>query len=381
MAALSGAAAARGAQGGKKLRYGVVGSGNRSRGNHFPILRDYVSEVEIHAICDITPENLAQGLTLCPGAKGYSDYREMLAQESNLDAVLVVVPNYMHAEITIAALNAGKHVLVEKPMALSLADADRMIEAARRNKRMLQVGQQMRYSQAYARMRELIGQGVIGDLSYVFASLFRGDWNPASWKYTDQVTGQKTNWRFLTKTAGSSLLEDGIHELDVIHWLVDSNPVRIQATGGNKVFLNRETIDHAGLLVEFANGCQLTFGYTVFSPRLPEARGLRLIGSKAEMRLEGTRESPVIVIHPFQGQPTHIPADTERPEPVAGASKPHLPDPDTYREHKAFAGSIREGTPVFADGQVGKDAIHISLAAERSLRQGRIFDWQNEAAI
>jgi predicted dehydrogenase len=381
MAAFSGAAAARGAEAGKKLRYGVAGSGNRSRGNHFPILRDYVPEVEISAICDITPENLAQGLTLCPGAKGYSDYREMLAKESDLDAVLVVVPNYMHTEITIAALNAGKHVLVEKPMALSLADADLMIEAARRNKRMLQVGQQMRYSQAYARMRKLIGQGEIGDLSYVFASLFRGDWNPASWKYTDPVTGQKNNWRFLTKTAGSSLLEDGIHELDVIHWLVDSNPVRIQATGGNKVLLNRETIDHAGLLVEFANGCQLTFGYTVFSPRVSEARGLRLIGSKAEMRLEGTRESPVIVIHPFQGQPTQIPVAAERPEPVAGASKPHLPDPDTYREHKAFARSIAEGTPVFADGNVGKDAIHISLAAERSLRKGRIYDWQNVAEI
>lgn len=381
MAALSGAAMARGAETGKKLRYGVVGSGNRSRGNHLPILRDYVPEVEIAAICDITPESLAQGLTLCPGAKGYSDYREMLAQETNLDAVLVVVPSYVHAEITIAALNAGKHVLVEKPMALSLADADRMTEAASRNKRVLQVGQQMRYSQAYAKMRELIQQGEIGDLSYVFGSLFRGDWNPASWKYTDPATGKKINWRFLTKTAGSSLLEDGIHELDVIHWLVDSDPVRIQATGGNKVLLNRETIDHAGLLVEFQNGSQLTFGYTVFSRGLPEARVMRLIGSKAEMQLEGTRDAQVIVIHPFQGQPTRIPVRIEKPEPVAGAARPRTPDVDTYREHKAFAHSIMEGTPVFASAQVGKDAIHISLAAERSLRKNRIFEWQNEAEI
>src|SRR5205823_14265139 len=97
-------------------------------------------------------------------------------------------------------------------MALRLADADRMIDAAKRKNRVLQVGQQSRYSEAYGRMHELIGQGAIGDLHYIFGSLFRGDWFAGSWKYTDPVTGKKTNWRLLTKTAGSALLEDGIHE-------------------------------------------------------------------------------------------------------------------------------------------------------------------------
>src|SRR5437764_10296525 len=128
-----------------------------------------------------------------------------------------------------------------------------MIDAARRNNRVLQVGQQSRYSEAYARMHELIGQGAIGDLSYVFGSLFRGDWFAGSWKYTDPATGKQTNWRLLTKTAGSALLEDGIHELDVIHWLASSDPRRIQAQGGNKVLRDRETIDHAGLLIDFSN--------------------------------------------------------------------------------------------------------------------------------
>jgi len=384
MGALSTAAAARAAQpeSQRKVRYGIVGAGNRSRGVHLPILRGYMPEVEITAICDITPENLQHAIEFCPGAKGYSDYRRMLAEQQNLDAVLVVVPNFLYAEIAVAALAAGKHVYVEKPMALSLADADRMMQAAKQKDRALQVGQQFRYSEAHARMRELIDQGAIGDVSYVFASLFRGDWNPRSWKYTDPATGKSTNWRMLTNTAGSSLLEDGIHELDVIHWVVNSDPVRIQAQGGNKVLRDRETIDNAGLLVEFANGARLVFGYTVFTPRLPSARVLRVMGLKAEITVEGTRTQAEVVIRPFEGAETRIPVASERPVLTATSwDWRGSPDPHTYRAHRAFLRSVQSGAPVFADGKVGRDAIHISLAAERSLRTGQTFRWEDEAEL
>lgn len=382
MMALTAAAAAQGDTP-RKLRYGIVGAGNRARNAHFPIVRGYIEEAEIAAICDITPENLERALAYCPGAKGYADYHEMLAKEPDLDAVLVVIPNFRHAEVALAALEAGKHVLVEKPMALRLSDADRMIALAARKNRVLQVGQQYRYSPAFARMNGLVGQGAIGDLNYVFASLFRGDWFEGSWKYTDPATGKKTNWRLLTKTAGSSLLEDGIHELDVIHWLAGSQPVRVQAHGGNNVFRDRETIDNAGLLIEFANGQRVTFGYTVFTPDVEDARVLRLLGTKGEMALEGTHRTPEIVIRPFakHAQVTRIPIDDDAPRPIADLPKPASPDPDTYREHKAFARSILKGEPVVANGRVGRDAIHISLAAERSLRTNRIMEWNDEEGL
>ncbi|HEV2246722.1 MAG TPA: Gfo/Idh/MocA family oxidoreductase [Terriglobia bacterium] len=178
----------------RKFRYGIVGSGYRSRGAHLKILHDYVHEVEIVALCDITPENLKEGLQNCgPATVGYSDYRQMLAQHPELDAVVVVVPNYKHSEVAIAALEAGKHVLTEKPMASHLADADRMMRAADEHGKILQVGFQRRYSNSFQRMHDLIHQGMIGNVAYVFASLFRGDWNPRSWKYTDPKTGESTN--------------------------------------------------------------------------------------------------------------------------------------------------------------------------------------------
>jgi len=108
----------------KKLKYGVVGSGNRSRNYHLPMLRDYLPEIEVVALCDITPEALAEGLRICGGSTvGYSDYNRMLSEHPDLDAVIVIVPNFLHAGFTVQALEAGKHVLYEKPMAISGEDA------------------------------------------------------------------------------------------------------------------------------------------------------------------------------------------------------------------------------------------------------------------
>ena len=366
-----------------RLRYGVVGSGSRSRGAHLRILRDHIPEVEIAALCDITPENLRQGLAICgPATAGYSDHQGMLAEHPELDAVVVVVPNFKHAEVVLDALQAGKHVLTEKPMATHLADVDRMIAAAEERKRILQVGFQMRYLTSYQRMKDLIQQGAIGNIEYVFASIFRGDWNPRSWKYTDPKTGRKTIWRYLTLTCGSSLLEDGIHELDIIHWLVGTEPERIEAQGGNNVFRDRETVDHAGVLIQFSNGVKCTFAFSVFTPRVSEGRTMRFFGSKGEMYLERDEKQKFIVVRDYTGRAERVPVPyLQSPEEEFWKERGTRGDFDiaTYREHKAFIRSVTSGEPPFVNGKVGRDAAHISLAAERSLRTGNPVSWDDES--
>jgi predicted dehydrogenase len=365
-----------------KLKYGIVGAGNRSRNRHVPILRNYVPEVEIVALCDITPEALREGLEKCGGSTaGYSDYGRMLAEHPELDAVLVVVPNYLHADFTVQALEAGKHVLVEKPMATHLADADRMIEAARRKNRILQIGLQYRYSTAFHRMADLMRQGAIGNLEMVFAALFRDDWNPRSWKYTDPKTGEKTNWRFLTFTTGSSLLEDGIHDLDVIHWLVGADPVRIQAQGGNCVYKDRQTIDNAQLLVEFSNGARLTFAFSIFTAKVHEPEVRRFFGSEGEMYLERQDKGQNIVTRRYRGatERVFVPYRSAEEEQFWRDDQGNGDfDIETYRELKAFIQSMTTGANPFADGKVGRDAMHISLAAEYSLRGGGIILWDDQ---
>lgn len=390
--AASGAGLTAASEPAKKWRLGVIGSGARSRLSHLPILCQYFPEVEIVALCDITPENLQQGLRLCSGSTAaYSDYKRMLGEHPELDAVVICVPNYLHAEMALQALEAGKHVVTEKPMALHMADVERMIQTARRRKRILQVGFEMRYSTVFHRMGELVRQGAIGDMEYIFAALFRGDWNPHSWKYTDPVTKKRTNWRFLTFTAGSALLEDGIHELDVIQMLVSSEPKRIQAQGGNNVFRDRETIDNAGLLIEFANGVRCNFAFTLFTPGIPNPITLRLFGSQGEIALEREGKTQALIIRRNHAQAEHIPISSLQPEEVGtwkGEGARHYNtafeednEISTYRMYKDFLHSISSGEQPISDGKVGRDAVHIGLAAERSLRTGRPLSWDESQEV
>jgi predicted dehydrogenase len=370
----------------RQWKLGVVGSGARSRGSHLPILRDYFPEVEVVALCDIVPQNLQEGLKIYGKAvAGYSDYNKMLSEHPELDAVVVVVPNFLHAPITIAALEAGKHVLTEKPIATHVADATKMIETAKKQQRILEVGFEMRYSQLFHRMADLLRQGAIGNLELVFAALFRGDWNPKSWKYTDPQTGVSTNWRFLTYTAGCSLMEDGIHELDVIHWLVNAQPKRIQAQGGNNVYRDRETIDNAGLLIEFTNHVRCNFGFSLFTPGAQDGLVMRFYGSQGEMTFRREADAEYVILNPYHGKSESIKVPYFQPgeEEVWNdlmkrrRSNPMSNDNEisTYRVHREFLKSLETGAAPFADGEVGRDAIHIALGAEHSLRTSQPVTW------
>ena len=171
----------------------------------------------------------------------------MLAEEK-LDAVIVITPNFLHAEVTVAALSHGLHVLSEKPMATSVDDANRMIAAAQKNGKILQIGQQNRFNPVYQKMVQLVRDGRLGDVEFVAGNIYRGRLvrRQELEIHRSAMTNTATNWRFLTHTAGSSLMEDGIHEIDVLHWMINSRVTRIYASGGNNVLKGRETIDHAG---------------------------------------------------------------------------------------------------------------------------------------
>jgi predicted dehydrogenase len=388
--ALTGAEPARASAVPHRWKYGVVGTGARSRGSHLPLLRDYFPEVDVVALCDVTPENLEEGRKVYgKPVAGYNDYNKMLAEHPEMEAVLVVVPNFLHAPVTIAALEAGKHVLTEKPIATHIADATRMIDTAREQHRVLAVGFEMRYSLLFHRMADLLSQGAIGDIELVFAALFRGDWNPRSWKYTDPKNGVSTNWRFLTYTAGCSLMEDGIHELDVIHWLVNAQPKLIQAQGGNNIYRDRETIDNAGLLIEFSNQARCNFGFSLFTPGINDGLVMRFYGSTGEMTFEREADIQHVVIKPYRGKAESIEVPYyEANEERVWQNLMKNPHPDgmsndnqisTYRVHRDFLRSVQTGAPPLANGEIARDAIHIALAAEHSLRHGQIMPWDSAA--
>jgi predicted dehydrogenase len=125
----------------------------------------------------------------------------------------VVTPSFLRPEVSIAALLHGLNVLCEKTIVTRMEDANRMIAAAKEANKVLYIGFQKRFVPAHAKLHELAAAGEIGNIEFISANLFRGDWNPQSWKYTDLKTGVATNWRYLTRTEGSALLVDGIHEM------------------------------------------------------------------------------------------------------------------------------------------------------------------------
>ena len=262
-------------------KIGLIGLGNRSRA-HLDAWKT-MPGVEIAALCDLESAKIAKVNESIGGkAAAYTDYRELL-KDRNVQAVVIVAPNFLHHEMTLAALRAGKDVLVEKPVALNYKQAKEMLAEARRSGRIVAVGMQRRYAQPDLRIREIVESGRIGRVQWAAYAEFRGDWNPNSWKYTDG-TGARTNWRLLKKTAGSTELEMNIHSYAFLYSLIQSPFKRLTASGGNLHFKDRETRDASGLLAEFENGARVQHSLCLYAPGV--TRTCTIIGERGSIEIE-----------------------------------------------------------------------------------------------
>ncbi|MEH7012699.1 Gfo/Idh/MocA family oxidoreductase [Neobacillus niacini] len=154
-----------------------------------------------------------------------TDYKELLAR-TDVDAVAILSPDYLHEEHAIAALQAGKHVYCEKPLAITVEGCDRIIEQAEKSGKHLMVGFNMRYMSMYQTMKEIIDSGVIGDLKTVWVRHFVG--LGGYYYYHD--------WHGTTQNTTSLLLQKGSHDLDVIHWITGKYTKRVSAFGGLDYF-------------------------------------------------------------------------------------------------------------------------------------------------
>jgi predicted dehydrogenase len=358
----------------RPLRIAIVGTGHRGWA-HLAILKTLPKQYEVVALADPTPANLDRGASLAPGAKTYSDYHKLLAEQKDIDAVIVITPSFLHSEVTVAALNRGLPVLCEKPMATSVEEANRMIEASKKSGKLLYIGFQKRLVPVTAKMHELAAAGEIGNIEFVSGNLFRGDWNPESWKYTDPKTAVATNWRYLTFTEGSALLEDGIHELDTLNWIINNRIVRVTAAGGNNVFKQRETVDHAAVIVEYENGVKLSFDFSLFGNNAgPTSRRMVFLGSEGSMTPENGR---VAIRSRARNNVRYVDAVDNTPKEATANAIGSAQDPETYQQYLLFAQSVRNGKPPLVTPEDGKTAIKLVLLAERSLRTHRIMNWND----
>lgn len=228
-----------------KLKIGVIGCGSIAKKRH---LLEYASnkEVEIVAVCDIVEERADEFATKYK-AKAYTSYEDLLANPE-IDAVSVCTPNYLHTPISIAALNAGKHVLCEKPMATSKHDAEKMIEAAEAAGKKLMIAHNQRFVPAHQKARQLIEKGELGKI-YSFRTAF-GHGGPEGWS----VDGADS-WFFKKEEAFIGAMGDlGVHKTDLLRFLLGEEFVEVAAFVETSAKKNADVDDTAVCVLKTESG-------------------------------------------------------------------------------------------------------------------------------
>ena len=322
-----------------EVKVGLIGCGNMGSG-----LASACSKLEgatVVGVADPVAENagkLADELN----ARAFDDHRDLLAED--IDAVIVAVPNFRHAEVSIAAAESGKHVFCEKPMALTIDECDEMIQAAKANRVKLMVGHVLRYLPVFSKMKEIIDSGILGEPFSIYVSRLGG----GSW-------GNPQSWRMKAAMCGGMLYELNVHELDYMRYIcgdVDS----VSALMGNYMqFDTRDYEDTAHVMLKFRSGA---IG-TLMAGQCSSMGGYegKIHCRKGTMHFDNGRR--LVTYKAFSGEPVKLEAEDMKTEPGVG------------RELRYFVEAITEDKEPAVPGEEGRKVIEIVQAAYISAREGR----------
>ena len=194
-----------------KVRIGIIGCGGIANGKHMPSLKK-LPDVEMVAFCDIVEERAQKAAREygVEGAKVYTDYKELL-KDKTIDVVHVLTPNRQHSFITVDALEAGKHVMCEKPMAINSAEAKKMLDAAKRTGKKLTIGYQSRFRADSWYLKKCCEAGDLGEIYYARAQAVRRRAVPTWGVFLDAED-----------QGGGPLIDIGTHALDLTLWEMDN---------------------------------------------------------------------------------------------------------------------------------------------------------------
>lgn len=282
----------------KKVRIGFIGSGGIAR-YQMSKLKD-LADVEIVAVSDVSPVALNLAKKEIGVEKTFADWKDLL-KIKELDAVSVCTPNKLHCDPTIAALNAGLHVLVEKPMAMNAKEAAKMVEAAKKKKKLLQIGFQWRFTPVAQMLRKQVESGSLGDIAYVRVQALRRRGIP-NWG----VFGRKD------LQGGGPMIDIGVHLLEMAHYVIGS-PKPISALGSCYTYLGNKKCDtlcpwpnwdHKTYTVEdlavgmlkFANGTTLVIESSFAAHIEKDVFGVQIMGTKG-----GATSSPAKIFTDHNG--------------------------------------------------------------------------------
>lgn len=362
----------------ERIRCGTIGTGNRGE---YLTARCKEQGVEVTAVCDVYEPNLQDGLkAAAPGAKGYVDYRRLL-EDKTLEAVIIATPDHLHAQMAIDAVEAGKDIYLEKPIARTIDEGIRIVEAVRRTKRVAQVGSQRRSFGLYEEAKQILDSGATGDVRLVTAwwlnhqkallpPVLKGklDWalflGPARKRPLD--ANRFFNWLYFSDYAGGMMIGQAAHIIDGIHWMMNSKyPLAVTSAGGRPNVPGAETTETSSMIVEYPENYLATFtvGYKAMHYRQFNDQMQQFHGAKA--RFDLGRES--YALYPESNAIEMKPSREKRaPDTFDSASRAHL---------RNFFECVRTRKDPNATIEMGQATnIVLGLAIE-SMRTGRRLRW------
>ena len=273
------------------INIGIIGCGKIAQVRHIP---EYAENPDVKLAAFFSPNRArAQEQADKYGGKVY-DTAEALLADPEIDAVSICAANYAHAELSIQALNAGKHVLCEKPMATTLADCEAMVECAKKNGKFLMIGHNQRLAKAHMEAKRLIDEGLIGDI-ITFRTSF-GHGGPETWS----ISPGKNVWFFDKKKAAMGVMADlGVHKTDLIQYLTGQRVVRTTARlvtldkrGEDGALIGVD--DNAVCIYELSGGAfgTMTASWTYYGA---EDNSTVLYGTKGIMRIYDDPAHSIVV--------------------------------------------------------------------------------------
>jgi len=245
----------------------LVGVG--SQGQNLMVACLKIPGIRFQAVCDIWPYNRDRVVKILnreygQSAKGYEDFRRMLAKEKGLDAVIIATPDWVHSEQAVACLEARKHVYCEKEMSHTIEGARRMVRAAARTGRLLQIGHQRRSNPRYLHGRKMIVEDrILGKLTHAYGQWNRAQLVEATWpaKYALSTEALKRhgydtmerfrNWRWFRKFSGGPISDLGSHQIDIMEWFFRSRPSAVTAIAGRDYQNRGDWYDNIMAIYEF----------------------------------------------------------------------------------------------------------------------------------
>ena len=382
-AALPAASAARVLGANDRIRCGTIGTGGRG---WYLTGRFKEFGAEVAAVCDVYEPHLANGLKQAsPGAKGYADYRRLLDDKS-LDAVIIATPDFWHSKMAVDAVEAGKDIYLEKPMARTIGEGFRIVEAVRRTKRIAQVGTQRRSYALYHEAKQVYDSGEIGTVRLVntwwvnnqralIPPVLKGklDWDLFLGSVAPKIPPDPSrffNWLYFRDYAGGMLAGQGAHIVDGIHMMTGSTyPLAVTAAGGQPNIPGAELTETASMNVEYPENYLLVFtiGYRAMHYNMFNDQMQQFHGDRA--RFDLGRES--YTVWPQSSAIDMQPGRRRRdPGSFDSASGAHV---------RNFLDCLRDRREPNGTVEMGQSAVIVLGLAMEALATGRRHKWDNAA--